>query len=94
MWRILLHTLKLIESKKHKPDRNDYGPEPESKRKRKQEWWEWIEKKLIVGSSSVGQMDFAVCTLPFQPSFITCHYFLFRTLMKVSRKNSLLSNDV
>lgn len=33
-------------------------------------------------SSSVSRKDFAVCTLPFQPSSVTCHYFLFKTRMK------------
>lgn len=71
--------------KKHHPDRNDYRPETGKKTETESEldrgkWMSTLKKKNVhCWSSSVGQMDFAVCTFPFQPSSVTCHCFLYKT---------------
>lgn len=80
MWRILFHTLKVDRTKKNT---NRIGMTTDQKQ-RGREGEVGLDEFLKANcwSSSVSRKDFAVCTLPFQPSSVTCHYFLFKTRMK------------
>lgn len=57
--------------KKHHPERDDYGPETERRREKEKRTERWNFKKENSWRGSVGREDFAVCTLPFQPSPVT-----------------------